>query len=284
MREKIKINYTSKGSLNFLYNTVVGRGILKILTKPVISKIVGAFMSTRFSTVLIRRFIQKNNINMDEYEKAKYSSYNDFFTRKILPEKRVVDMNTKNFISPCDSKLTAYTISDDLSFNIKGTKYTVASLIQDKEIAKEFFGGYILIFRLSVDDYHRYCYIDNGKKTKNTFIKGILHTVQPVALNNFEIYKTNSREYTILHTDNFGDIIQVEVGAMMVGKIKNLHDEYTFAKGEEKGYFEFGGSTICILVKKDVVDLDDEILENTKNEFETKVKYGERIGEANEKK
>jgi len=284
MREKIKINYTPKGSLNFLYNTVVGRGILKILTKPVISKIVGAFMSTRVSTVLIRKFIQKNNIDMEEYEKAKYSSYNDFFTRKILPEKRVVDRNAKSFISPCDSKLTAYTISDDLSFNIKGTKYTVSSLLQDENLAKDFSGGYILIFRLEVDDYHRYCYIDSGIKTRNTFIKGILHTVQPVALNNFEIYKTNSREYTILHTDNFGDIIQVEVGAMMVGKIKNLHEEYTFTKGEEKGYFEFGGSTVCVLVKRDAIKLDSEILENTKNEYETKVKYGERIGEVNEKK
>jgi len=284
MREKIKINYMPKGSLNFLYNTVLGRCALKILTRPVISKIVGAFMSTKISTLLIRRFIQKNNINMDEYEKATYASYNDFFTRKILPEKRKIDMNTKSFIAPCDAKLTAYEISEDLSFTIKGTKYTVESMIQDSALAKEFNGGYILVFRLAVDDYHRFYYIDSGTKTKNIYIKGMLHTVQPVALNNYEIYKTNSREYTILHTDNFGDVIQVEVGAMMVGKIKNLHQEYTFVKGEEKGYFEFGGSTICLLVKKSTINLDSEILINTKNEYETKIKCGERIGEAIEKK
>lgn len=283
MREKIKIIYTPKGSLNFLYNTVIGRIFLKVLTRPVISKIVGAFMSTRLSTIFISRFIQKNNINMDEYEKAEYSSYNDFFTRKILPEKRPVDMNSTSFISPCDAKLTVYDISKDLTFTIKGTKYTVESLLKNGDIASKFLGGKILIFRLAVDDYHRYCYIDNGTKTNNTFIKGILHTVQPVALNNFQIYKTNSREYTIMNTEKFGEVIQVEVGAMLVGKIKNLHGKYEFSKGEEKGFFEFGGSTICLLIEKDAVKLDEDIINNTKKGYETKVKCGERIGEAIEK-
>lgn len=283
MRDKIKINYTPKGSINLLYNTVIGRCFLKILTRPIISKIVGAFMSTRLSTVLIRKFIQKNNINMEEYEKATYTSYNDFFTRKILPEKRIIDMKKTSFISPCDAKLTVYDISKDLTFTIKGANYTVSSLIQNETLAAKFLGGKILIFRLAVDDYHRYCYIDSGRKSGNTFIKGILHTVQPVALNNFEIYKTNSREYTILNTENFNDVIQVEVGAMLVGKIKNLHEEHNFLKGEEKGYFEFGGSTICLLIQKDVVKLDEEIIINTQNGYETKVKCGERIGNSIEK-
>lgn len=278
MREKIKIEYNPKGFLHFLYNTIVGRCILKVMTQPVISKVVGFFMNTKASTIIINKFVKKNNINMAEFVKTKYSSYNDFFTRKILPNKRIIDNNKLSFISPCDAKLTAYTISSDSSFNIKGSKYTVSNLIQNDSKAKEFIGGNILIFRLSVDDYHRYCYIDNGTKTKNTYIKGILHTVQPIALNNYEVYKTNCREYTIMQTENFGEIIQIEVGAMMVGKIKNLHEEYTFKKGEEKGFFEFGGSTICVLVKKDVIDLDEEIITNTLNEYETKVKYGERIG------
>ena len=130
-----------------------------------------------------------------------------------------------------------------------------------------------------MDDYHRYCYIDNGTKSVNTYIPGELHTVQPIALQNYNIYKRNCREYTILHTENFNDIIQIEVGALLVGKIVNHHGEYTFKKGQEKGMFEFGGSTIVLLVKNDIVDIDKEIFENTNQGLETIVKYGERIGE-----
>ncbi len=281
MRKKIKIDINPKGSLHFLYDTILGRCILKILTLPVISKIVGAFMNSRLSIPLIDRFILKNNINMNEYENIKYKSYNEFFTRKILKEKREVSMIPNYFISPCDAKLTAYKVDSNLLFSIKGTTYSIPELLKNDKLANKYSNGTLLIFRLSVDDYHRYCYIDNGSKDANTYIKGILHTVQPIALKKYNIYKTNCREYTVLHTEHFGDVIQVEVGAMMVGKIKNLHDKHTFTKGDEKGYFEFGGSTICLIINNDII-IDDEIWNNTNAGYETYVKYGERIGYINE--
>lgn len=238
-------------------------------------------MNSRLSTPMIKKFILKNNINMTEFENVKYKSYNDFFTRKILPEKRKVADNPTHFISPCDSKLTAYKITENAVFNIKGTNYSVEELLKNSKLASHYIGGTILIFRLSVDDYHRFCYTDDGYQEKNVHIKGILHTVQPISLKRYNIYKENSREYTVLHTKHFGDIIQVEVGALLVGKIKNLHENYTFKKGEEKGYFEFGGSTICQLVRSNVV-IDSDILENTHAGLETCVKYGERIGKIDE--
>lgn len=238
-------------------------------------------MNSRLSTPMIKKFILKNNIDMTEFESIKYKSYNEFFTRKILPEKRKISDSPTHFISPCDSKLTAYKITEDAVFNIKKSKYSVTDLLQNETLASRYIGGTILIFRLSVDDYHRYCYIDDGYQEKNIHIKGVLHTVQPVSLKRYNIYKENSREYTVLHTKHFGDIIQVEVGALLVGKIKNLHENYTFKKGEEKGYFEFGGSTICLLVPSNVI-IDREILDNTQNGLETCVKYGERIGKIDE--
>lgn len=281
MRNKIKIDTSSKGSLHFLYDTILGRCFLKILTLPVISKIVGAFMNSKLSIFLINKFILRNNINMSEYENVKYKSYNEFFTRKVLSQKRTISKNHNDFISPCDAKLTAYKINKELLFNIKGSTYSVSDLIQNEELANTYIGGTILIFRLSVDDYHRYCYIDDGSKSANSYIKGILHTVQPIALKKYNIYKTNCREYTVLHTEHFGDIVQVEVGAMMVGKIKNFHEEYTFKKGEEKGYFEFGGSTICLIINNNII-IDEEIWNNTNMGYETCVKYGEKIGGVNE--
>lgn len=281
MRKTVKISENAKGSLYFLYDTTFGRCVLKVLTLPVVSKIVGAFMNSRLSTPMIKKFILKNNINMTEFENVKYKSYNDFFTRKILPEKRKVADNPTHFISPCDSKLTAYKITENAVFNIKGTNYSVEELLKNSKLASHYIGGTILIFRLSVDDYHRFCYTDDGYQEKNVHIKGILHTVQPISLKRYNIYKENSREYTVLHTKHFGDIIQVEVGALLVGKIKNLHENYTFKKGEEKGYFEFGGSTICQLVRSNVV-IDSDILENTHAGLETCVKYGEMIGKIDE--
>lgn len=277
-RERVSIDEIGSGPIVFLYRNKLGRVLLKIISLPIISKIAGWFMDRKISALAIRRFIKKNNIDVNIYEEKKYTSYNDFFTRKIKSECRKIDMNSKSLISPCDSKLSAYEINEKSIFKIKDSYYKVEDLLKDEKLAKKYQGGYCLIFRLCVDDYHRYCYIDNGKKNKNKFINGVLYTVRPIVLENYNIYKENSREYTMLKTENFGDVIQVEVGATIVGRIKNYHEEYIFKKGEEKGMFEFGGSTIVLLIEKNKVEIDKEIIENTKDGYETVVKYGEKIG------
>lgn len=277
-RERISINQVGSGFIVFLYKNRFGRIILKLITLPTISKIVGWLMDRKISAIAIKRFIKKNNIDVSIYEEKKYISYNDFFTRKIKDDCRKIDMNQKSLISPCDSKLSVYEIDDESIFKIKDSYYHIDDLLKNKELSKKYKGGYCLIFRLCVDDYHRYCYIDNGKKSKNNFINGVLYTVRPIVIGNYNIYKENSREYTILKTENFGKVVHVEVGATIVGRIKNHHEEYQFKKGEEKGMFEFGGSTIVLLIEKNRVVIDKEILENTKQGYETVVKYGEKIG------
>ena len=266
--------------LEFLYGTAAGRLLLKPLTLPIVSKVAGAFLSTPLSCALIDPFVKKNNIDMAQYEPVKYKSYNDFFTRKIKAKLRPVDVNPCHFISPCDSKLTVLPITDNYRFTLKHTTYTVASLLKNEKLAKEYEGGYAMIFRLTVDDYHRYCYVCDGVKEDNVFIPGVLHTVNPLANDYFPIYKENSREYSILHTKEFGDVVMMEVGALLVGRIVNHHKKYRVLRGQEKGYFEFGGSTVVLLVKKDTVRVDADILENSAQGIETVVKFGEKIGEA----
>ena len=200
----------------------------------------------------------------------------DFFLRNLNELKFDEDKNS--FISPCDSKLMVRTISDDLVFTVKKSEYNVSEILKNQELANEYKDGLILIFRLTVDDYHHYIYIDDGKKTKNIKIKGVLHTTQPIAIHSRKVYHQNSREYTILKTNNFDDVIFMEVGAMCVGKIENLHQEYEFKKGEEKGKFQFGGSTIILFVKKNVVKIDDDIIKNSNDGIETVVKVGMKIG------
>ena len=277
MVRKIVKDDPNKG-LSFLYNTKLGRIILKPLVfNRFVSMVVGKVLDSKLSCIIIKPFVRKNKIDLNDYEEKKYSSFNDFFIRKIKPEKRKVVMDEKAFISPCDAKLTVYEINDNTTFKVKNSLYNISSLINDKILSKEYANGYALVYRLSPEDYHRYYFIDNGKVNKNYKIKGKFHTVNPIVYDKFKVFKENTRECTIIETKNFGKIIYVEVGALLVGKINN-HEVLKFNKGQEKGYFMYGGSTVIILIKHSVVKIDSELIKNSKAGYETCVKAGERIG------
>lgn len=273
--------------LKCIYGCFAGRVILKAITLPAVSKIAGKFLDSKMSCMLISPFIKHNNIDLSEYERKHYKSYNDFFTRKIRPKKRPVDQIANHLISPSDGYVMIYPIRRSSHFMVKNTIYTLRNILNDKKLAASYNNGYCVIIRLCVDNYHRYCYIDNCTKSPNVHINGKLHTVNPIANDFFPIYKENSREYTILHTENFGDVVQIEIGALMVGKISNLHKgqenfskgQENFSKGQEKGFFEFGGSTIMMLLKSDVnMRFRNDIIENSILGIETKIKMGECIG------
>lgn len=267
------------GSMRFLYSHAFGRFLLRPLIGPTVSKIAGGFLNTRFSTFLIPSFIKNNKIDMNEYKPTKYSCYNEFFTREIKEACRPIDHIADHLISPCDSKVTYYRIDEHTGFKIKDSLYSVDDLLQNKELAQQYQNGVALIFRLSVDDYHRYCFIDEGKYLFDYRIKGKLHTVNPIASYHYKIYKTNSRHVNVLETVHFDQVIAMEVGAMMVGKIKNQPVE-TFKRGMIKGWFEFGGSTVVLLFKENTVEIDQDIIDFSTQDIEVKVKMGEKIGVA----
>ena len=266
--------------LGALYGNAFGRMLLKPLTATGLSKAAGAFLSTRVSCIFIKPFIKSNRIDMSQFEPVAYESYNDFFSRRIREGARTLDMDPRHLISPADSKLTVLPITETGRFTLKHTQYTVGSLLRDPALAAEFVGGWACIFRLTVDDYHRYCYAFDAEKGENIVIPGRLHTVNPIANDFFPIYKENAREYTRLRTKEFGEVIAMEVGALLVGKIVNHQGAASVRRGQEKGYFQFGGSTVVLLLKKDTAVIDSDILENSQNGIETVVKFGEKIGVA----
>jgi phosphatidylserine decarboxylase len=239
---------------------------------------IGAILSWTISKCLIGPFIKKNAIDLSDYQKQDYRSFNDFFIRKIKKECRKIDEQSNHFIAPCDSKLSVYAIQSDASFQIKDTLYSMESLLRSKKIAKHYEGGTLLVFRLTVEDYHHYCYIDHGTKTKNYPITGVFHTVNPLANDVVPIYKENTREFSILKSENFGNVLMMEVGALLVGKIVNYHEQCKVRRGAEKGRFEFGGSTVILCLEKDKVQIDEDILLNSSKGIETVVKMGEKIG------
>lgn len=265
-------------ALKFLYYNILGAPVLRLMTSRWVSKLAGRYLDGGLSRGKIKKYIKKHGIDMSQFIEEEYKSFNAFFTRRIRPELRPFDLDPDALVSPCDAKLSAYRIDENSKFRIKGFEYTTESLLKNAELAQRFDGGLCLVFRLTVTDYHRYFFFDGGTAHGNTFIKGRLHTVRPAALEKRRVFTENCREYTVLETDNFGTAVQVEVGAMMVGRIVNDVKSDRFERGDEKGRFEFGGSTVVLLLQKDRAEIDDEFFANTALDRETIVKCGERIG------
>ena len=264
--------------LNFLYGTVPGRILLKGLTARPVSKAAGAFMDSAFSIPLIRPFVKKNGIDLSECETADFRCFNDCFTRKLKPEVRPVDREGNHLISPCDGLLRVWPVQEGLVLPVKESRYSVADLLGPGADPAPFQGGQCLVFRLCVHHYHRYCYFDSGRKGENIFLPGRLHTVQPIALRSVPVFTENCREVTRMETDHFGSAVQIEVGAMLVGKIRNHHGAGPMTRGDEKGMFLYGGSTIIVLLPAGSAELDPAILRASAAGEETPVRLGERIG------
>ena len=234
--EKKKYTEKSPISATVLYKTLLGGVVLAFATRKTVSKASSIYMNSRASTKRIDKFIKKNNINMSDYPKREYLSFNDFFTRKIKDGKRPFSKKAEDLNAIADSKLLVYPVNEKTEMLIKGKKYTLKDLLRDKKLAQEYKGGTCLVFRLTVDDYHRYSFVDDGILIRSKKINGILHTVGPVAFKRYKVFKENQREYSVLNTKNFGDVIQMEIGALMVGKIVN-HDIKKFKRGDEKGWY-----------------------------------------------
>ena len=187
-------------------------------------------------------------------------------------------MQQEALIAPCDSRLTVYDIREDSHFMVKGREYTLEELLKSRKLAKHYKGGTLLLFRLAVSDYHRYCYIDHGRKTGNYHIPGVLHTVNPIAAAKRPIYKENTREFSVLKTRNFGNVLMMEVGALLVGRIRNHHGKASIVRGDEAGLFQYGGSTVILCLEPGRAVIDPDICRNSLNDIETRVLQGERIG------
>lgn len=255
------------GSIRFLYGTKIGRCCLKVLTCPWVSKLAGAFLSSPLSRPMVNGFIKKNHVDMAPYPRCRYRSFNDFFTRQ-----RENKIDDAPLVSPCDAFLSAYPIDESSHFHIKHVDYSLPQLLQDPALAQRFQGGTCLIFRLTPQHYHRYCFCCDGLLEKQHKIGGKLHCVRPIAYTCRPVFIENSRELALIRTPGLGYIVQMEVGALLVGKITN-HPADKALLGTEKGFFEFGGSTIILLLEKDQVSIDPELL----TVEEKDVRYGQKL-------
>ena len=273
-----------KKYIEWTYESPIGKNITELLAKrKIFSKLYGMYCDTKISSKKIKSFVEDFNIDMTLAQKNidEFKSFNDFFIRKLTSEARPIDKNPNILISPGDGRLTAYeNINLESLVQIKGMTYSLKELINDDSIAEKYSEGVCIILRLCPTDYHRFHFVDSGIPTKTHAIKGHYYSVNPIALNNIpKLFCENKREWSILHSDNFGDILTIEVGATCVGSIIQTYSpDKAVKKGDEKGYFKFGGSTTILFFEKDKVKIDDDILEQSKICFECKIRLGEHIG------
>ncbi|AND83290.1 phosphatidylserine decarboxylase [Clostridium tyrobutyricum] len=270
--------------LKWIYSSPIGMKLLELIVKKkVFSKLYGYFCNTGLSRRKIYTFIKDFNIDMEESIDNIYDfkSFNDFFTRKLKKSARPTDKNSNILISPGDGRVLAYSNIDlNKLIQVKGYTYKLYDLIENKNIAEKFKSGNLIILRLAPVDYHRFHFIDNGTCSISHRIKGDYYSVNPISLKKIpEVFCKNERQWSILNSENFGDVLYVEIGATCVGSIVQTYTpQHKIYKGYEKGYFKFGGSTIILFFEKDKIAIDKDIIYQTNIGYETKVIMGEKIG------
>ncbi len=290
-REKAKVEaekiYGGFG-VNLLYKSKIGIILNKILALPIFSKLYGIYQNSYLSKFKIKPFIKKFSINIDEYmpengrnEKDPYSNFNSFFTRRFKSEKRIFEMSKNIMPAPCEARYYGFEeVNEQLSIPIKG-EYLKASYLLNSNEYGHFKSGPLIIARLCPTDYHRFHFPDDGKIILNYKVPGKLNSVNPMAVNKYpNIFITNERHISIINTENFGKLAYIEVGAICVGKIIQTHKLKEFKRGNEKGYFLFGASSVLIAGEKGAWKPSLDILENTKNKMETFVLLGKEIAKA----
>ena len=271
----------SSGAVKFLYGNAIGRAFLKIIIKLRLDRVAVWFLRSSRSRVIIKRYARKNGIELTKEKRKEYRSFRDFFAR--TREGTPIDREPSHLVSPCDGWLSVFKISADSCFDIKNSHYRVSDFLCDEALAQKYENGDILIFRLCANDYHHYSYIDGGHQGENHFIEGELHSVQPIVCESVPIYVRNRRSWCLLKTDNFGSVVQCEIGALVVGGIVNHLDGGRFEKGSEKGHFDLSGSTIVLLFEPDTISLNEDILKGLTESEEVRVTEGSFIGVSKQK-
>lgn len=266
--------------LVWLYNNPIGEATLWTLAKrKLVSSVYGKMMDRTSSAKRIQPFIEDFDIDMSGFQEQEFENFNDFFARKLKDNARPVDTSFNIVVSPADGKIMAYSDISNSDFIIKGFRFDVSSFLDNAVLANKYRDGTLVIIRLAPVDYHRFHFPVSGNLTANKKIEGDYYSVNPFALRKkAEIFCLNKREYTIISNPLFGDVVMAEVGATMVGSIIQTYNGSSIKKGEEKGYFKFGGSTVILLFEKGKIRVDNDILINTANGYETSVKMGQRIG------
>jgi phosphatidylserine decarboxylase len=270
--------------LRLLYGTAAGRRTAHhLLVGRLLSRLVGALQSTRASTRRIPAFVDTFDIPIEEFEDREWTSFNDFFIRRFKPGAREFCREAECMPAFSEARYLAFErVGLEVTFPVKGRFLTPRAILADAPDATAFEHGPLLVARLAPVDYHRFHFPDDGTTVNEYRIAGRLHSVNPFALGaRGDILATNERHVSILDTANFGRSAMVEVGAMNVGRIVQTHPAgQPFERGDEKGFFCFGASTILLFGETGQWVPSADLLEQTALGRETLVRLGDEVARA----
>jgi len=264
---------------------VVAPGVQDMLAKA--THYEGDYNDSPQSRKDIGKFIKQYKLNVTELlepDPTSYNTFNEFFYRKLRLDARPIESpeDPKVLVSPADSRLMVFVDVDEATkFWIKKKDFTLSGLLHGQHTASHFVNGTILIARLAPQDYHRFHVPCDAKVGPSSDFNGTYYTVNPMAVHRLPVFTENRRVVTLMHSDTFGAIAYVSVGAVMVASViltGAAKEDVQLTKGDEVGYFAFGGSTVVIVFENGSVKWDDDLLTNSRNGIETLVRMGERIG------
>jgi phosphatidylserine decarboxylase len=271
--------------MDLFYGTPWGRWLTgRWLCRPGLSKLYGRIQQHPRSRKRIPGFIAQYRIDLSEavVPQGGFDSFNEFFIRRLRPGARPVTADPRCLAAVADSRLLAMVLDENTRIAVKGVNWRLSQLLGTTALDAQFSRGVCLCFRLAPCDYHRFGYADDGIQGPVYTRQGPLHSVNPLALRQKEdILATNYRQWCLVRSACFGTLIQVEVGAMIVGSIiQRTPDGGGCRKGAEKGYFQFGGSTVLLILEPDRIQVDADILHYSRQGIETRVHYGEAVARA----
>ncbi|WP_438479777.1 archaetidylserine decarboxylase [Oleiharenicola lentus] len=272
--------------LRWTYENAVGQFSLWALVKRAwVSRYYGWKMSNSASMRKVLPFVIDYNLNEDEFAKKpiSFKNFNEFFFRALKPGARPIAPGERVAALPADGRHLAFQdVEAADSFYAKGQTFSLEKFLGSEALAKEFAGGSLLISRLCPVDYHRFHFPVAGIAGEPRLINGALFSVSPIALRrNLGYLWENKRMVTIVESPVFGKVAVCEIGATMVGTIfQSFIPGRAVAKGEEKGFFKFGGSCVVTIFEKGRIKLDADLVSQSANGLEVYAKMGERLGEA----
>ncbi|KAN0055593.1 hypothetical protein ACTA71_008709 [Dictyostelium dimigraforme] len=277
----LRIMYSTSGGRSAINNSQVKRLMRYLTTKT------GKKYEAPESVKEIQPFIKFHGLNVDEIldPLSSFKNFNQFFYRKLKGSARPIASpeDPRIAVSPADCRLNVFpTIKLATELWIKGKNFTLTSLIQDEQLAKQYEDGSLVIARLAPQDYHRFHLPVSGVIGKSTPIDGELYTVNPIAIReNVDVYCENKRIVTEIDSKEFGKVLFISVGATLVGSIHlTTKQGQHLKKGDEQGYFAFGGSTILLLFEKNTIEFDNDLVVNSLKPIETLVKVNTSLGKS----
>lgn len=275
-----------EGFLRWAYGHPLGALALAVLIKrPFFSAWYGNRMSTPRSAARIGPFIAQYGLDVDEFADgpASFRSFNEFFFRKLKPEARPMDPDETSVVFPADGRHLGFAKASAIdSVFVKGQRFNLEQLLGDPVLAARYADGALVLSRLCPVDYHRFHFPVAGTAGAPRLINGPLFSVSPLALRKRLSYLwENKRVVTPLDSPRFGRVLLVEIGATCVGSIhQTFHPGEAVAKGAEKGYFAFGGSSTITLFEAGAVQLEADLLDYSSRQTELYARMGSRMARA----